>query len=286
MSTLKDQLEGAIVLQDKRSASIERAAQDNNALLSLVERFASNHDLDPVKAEKLIDIFITGQRRMLEMSDEQAFAHAMADFKKTPPDVIKSKVAKMVKDGRKLYSYNFADLDAYASAAQVGLAERGITWSFPFSEDDKGVITVSCILRYGLYQHTPTTMRAPADQTGGKNFIQAKASTLTYLERYTFCGATGLTAGMPDNDAAKITPAEADSCMEVGFAADLKSLIEGSGDHDELRRNYFKARDAAAAAKDVKATEVFANAKNIRLGQLNRAKGASRANRDNRTRCA
>lgn len=275
MSTLNKQLEasiereGAIVHQDRRSALARSPEpQDNNALLSLVERFASNHDLDPVKAEKLIEIFINGQRRMLEMSDEQSFAHAMADFKKNPPDIIKSKVAKMVKDGRELYSYNFADLDAFASAAQSGLAERGITWSFVINEGQNG-ITVSCILRYGLYKHEPCTLSSPPDQTGGKNSIQAKASTLSYLERYTFCGATGLTAGQPDTDG-KTPPQkqEEEGCLEQGVSADFLSLIEGSGSVDELQTNYFKARDAAASAKDKNAAKEFAECKNKVFKQM------------------
>jgi hypothetical protein len=255
-----------IVVQEHRSAAIAKPTlQDGNggALLSLVERFASNPDLDPEKAEKLIKIFIDGQRQMLTISDEQAFAHAMADFKKNPPDIIKSRIAKMVKEGRELYTYNFADLDAFATASQAGLAERGITWSFIINEGPAG-ITVSCILRYGLYNHTPCTLSSPPDQTGGKNAIQAKASTLSYLERYTFCGATGLTAGLPDTDGNKLTPkqAEESGCLEEGAEADFIASIEGSGDVDELQRNYFAARDAAGAAKDKRAATVFAATKN------------------------
>ena len=262
-----------IMVQDKRSASLERSVPHSDPLLAVMDKLANNPNLDADKIERLMNVFIDGQRKMETLTDERAFAHAMADFYKNPPRIIKNRLAEMLKDGRKLYEYNFADLDAYATAAQAALAERGITWSFPFSETN-GIITVSCILRYGLYAHTPTSMSSPADQTGGKNGIQAKGSTLSYLERYTLCGATGLTAGMPDNDG-KMIEAEQGS-MEAGVAADFVSLIEGSGSLDELQANYFKARDAAAAAKDKRATDSFARVKNQMYRKL--SKGATSAN--------
>jgi hypothetical protein len=208
-----------------------------------MERFATNPNLDADKIEKLFNIFIDGQRKMREMNDEQEFAHRMADFKKNPPSIIKSRIADIEKDGRKLYSYNFADLDAYASAIMGGLAERGITWGFPFSENN-GLITVSCILRYGLYKHTPTTLTNGPDTTGGKNPIQAKASTLSYLERYTLCGASGFTAAMPDTDGKGDMPA-----VQIMPDPELLEWLDGinqSPDDAELARLVKNAREAAA----------------------------------------
>jgi len=271
---LETQKRGGLVVADRRSASLERTVPQADPLLAVMDKLANNPNLDADKIERLMNVFIEGQRKMAEMADERAFAEAMADFKKNPPQIVKNRLAEMMKDGRKLYEYNFADLDAYTSAAMAPLAERGITWSFPFAEKD-GQITVSCILRYGLYKHTPTTLTNAPDATGGKNAIQAKASTISYLERYTFCGACGLTAAMPDRDGAT-TPAEAENALEEGVAADYVSLIEGSGDLDELQRNYFKARDAADAAKDKRASEAFAQAKNKRYKQL--AKAVNRGN--------
>lgn len=263
--------ETGLVHTDKRSASIEQVTPSVDPLLALMDKMANNPNISPEMVGKMMDVYIDGQRKMATMQDERAFSQAMADFYKNPPKIIKNRLAEMVKDGRKLYEYNFADLDAYASAAQGALAERGITWSFPFSEAANGVITVSCILRYGLYTHTPSTFSSPPDNTGGKNAIQAKASTLSYLERYTLCGATGLTAGMPDKDGKTIeAKQEPEGCLEAGVAADFISSIEGSGTVDELQANYFAARDAAAAAHDGKATKDFADAKNRMFRKLSK----------------
>ena len=59
--------------------------------------------------------------------------------------------------------------------------------------------------------------------------------------------------------------------MEAGVAADFVSLIDGSGSLDELAANYFQARDAAAAAKDKRATDSFAKVKNRMYRSLSKA---------------
>jgi hypothetical protein len=203
----------AIQMTDRRAAIVaaEQPEVQSNALLAVMDRLANNPNLDADKIERLLNVFIDGQRKMAEMTDERAFAEAMADFKKNPPEIVKRKVAKMkgvAKGSGREYemSYSYADLEEYTSAAMPALAERGITWSFPFSEAEDGKITVRCVLRYGLYEHTPTTLSSAPDDSGNKNAIQQKGSTISYLERYTFCGATGLVAAMPDTDGHRQQP--------------------------------------------------------------------------------
>ena len=45
-----------------------------------------------------------------------------------------------------------------------------------------------------------TSLQAPPDESSGKNSIQAIASTVSYLERYTFLAITGLSTREQDND--------------------------------------------------------------------------------------
>lgn len=253
-----------IVVQDSRSASLARAVEPDSSLLNVMERFATNPNLDADKIEKLFNIFIDGQRKMRMMNDEQEFAHQMADFKKNPPDIIKSRVAKMKsKDGNTSWDVSYADLDAYCKEAMPAMAERGITWSFPFSEEN-GKITVSCVLRYGLYTHTPTTLSAAPDTSGAKNDIQSKGSAVSYLERYTFCGATGLTAAMPDTDGNLngLTAEERDRYV---------TALKNAPDKDAVKKVYIAATKAAADAKDTDALHLIGEAKNSRLKELARA---------------
>ena len=257
--------EPEIVVEDKRSASLAKVVEPDSSLLNVMERFATNPNLDADKIEKLFNIFIDGQRKMRVMNDEQEFAHQMAEFKKNPPEIVKNRMAAMrSKDGTKSWNVPFADLDAYCKDAMPALAERGITWSFPFSEAN-GLITVSCILRYGLYNHTPTTLSAPPDDSGAKNGIQAKGSTISYLERYTFCGATGLTAAMPDNDGngSSMSPEERDKYI---------TAIASAPDSKALDAVYLSAKKAAVAVKDSESLRIFTEAGAIRRKDLQHAK--------------
>lgn len=254
-----------LVVTDRRTAAVVAAQPvTDDPLLTVMTKLANNPNLDADKLERLMNVFIDGHRKMAEVQDEKAFANAMADFKKNPPHIVKNRKAKLkgvAKGSGNAYEfeYSYADLNAYCEEAMPMLAERGITWSFPFSEDSKGLITVSCILRYGLYSHTPTTLSGMPE--GGSNALQAKGVAVSYLERYTFCGATGLTAAMPDANGQN-KPASPEEFMDANQAADFLASIEGSADQGELQANYFKARDAAEAAGDKGAAKTFSEAKN------------------------
>ncbi len=58
-------------------------------------------------------------------------------------------------------------------------------------------------------------MEAPADTSGSKNMVQARGSTITYLERYTLCAILGIATADEDMDGRLIgeliTPAQAEA---------------------------------------------------------------------------
>ena len=236
----------------------------DSSIMAVMERLATNTNLDADKIEKLFNVFIEGQRKMRTMEDEREFAHRMADFKKNPPEISKNRTAKMsgtAKGSGREYTleYSYADLDAYASACMPGLAERGITWSFQVSETPQ-LITVSCILRYGLFETKPSTKSGPPEDSGVKNPLQAGGSALAYLERYTFCAATGFTAAMPDTDG---------NLNGVSDREARLTAIKTAPDLESLKRVYLAASKAATDAKDTEALRLFTEAKEIRKKEFN-----------------
>ena len=66
--------------------------------------------------------------------------------------------------------------------------------------DSGEALAVTCVLTHTDGHSERTTMTAGADTSGSKNAIQARGSAVSYLERYTLCGALGLLTVDEDSD--------------------------------------------------------------------------------------
>jgi hypothetical protein len=129
----------------------------------------------------------------------KSYVAAMAKFKQNPPTIVKNKTAKMEKDGRALYSYQFADLAAVCGALVESLAQVGISHGWSVAQHGQA-ITVTCTLTHERGHSESVALSANADQSGGKNSIQAIGSAVKYLERYTLLAATGIAVQDSEDD--------------------------------------------------------------------------------------
>lgn len=159
-------------------------------------------DLD--KMEKLMGL----QERWEANEAKKAFVLAMADFKSETIEILKDKKVdyKNKTGGRTQYSH--ASLHGVVTAATPLLSKHGLSHTWKTSQGEGGVITVSCVLTHKDGHSEETALSAGPDQSGGKNNIQAVASTVSYLERYTFLAATGLSTKDQDDDANSAEPEE------------------------------------------------------------------------------
>lgn len=154
-----------------------------------------NADLD--KLEKLMDL----QARWEENEARKASVVAMNAFKKNPPDIIKNQTVSFGK-GDNTTSYNHADLYEVTNKIGQALSEHGIVHDWATDHLDGGIIRVTCTLTHEQGHSKSNYMQSSADQSGGKNNIQAIASAITYLQRYTLLAAVGLATQEQDNDGA------------------------------------------------------------------------------------
>lgn len=204
------------------TAAIVPAEQPQPAsLMTVIERLASNPNVDIDKLRQLLEM----QERWELNRDKSALRHAMAEFKKNPPQIIKERVAKVKpKDDSKFeFTYSYADLENITSAIESGLAEYGVTHSW-ITKDTGAQISIACVLKYGLYEEIGEPLVAGPDTSGAKNAIQAKGSTISYLEKYTLLAATGMAAGMPDTDGAGLQQSAKENVVEDILAC--KTLTE------------------------------------------------------------
>jgi hypothetical protein len=163
---------------------------DSAGLMRLIERAAIEPEFDVAKLEKLLDV----KERWEKTEARKDFIVASAAFRSEAPKLLKNKRVAFGKT-----EYDHATLDSIADALAPALGAVGLTYRWETKQVDGG-ISVGCILTHVLGHSETVTLQAPPDQSGGKNSIQAVASTVSYLQRYTLLAITGLSTSDADND--------------------------------------------------------------------------------------
>ena len=144
--------------------------------------------------EKMMEL----QERHEANQARKAFHVAMADFKKNPPEILKSTHVKYQNKDNTWTEYDHAALGEITIAVGAALAEHGLNTTWKTDQD--GGVKVTCTITHKLGYSQEASLFSPPDTSGGKNSIQAIGSTITYLQRYTLLALTGLAASGQDDD--------------------------------------------------------------------------------------
>ena len=147
----------------------------------------------------MIERFMSLAERQEKREAEKAFHRAFAAFKANPPEIVKSKLVDFTNSAGKRTRYKHAPIGAVVSAIIGGMSKHGLSHRWNVTQDGRN-ITVSCLITHEMGHTEVTTISAGADESGGKNAIQAIASTVTYLQRYTLQAATGIAVLEADDD--------------------------------------------------------------------------------------
>lgn len=205
-------------------------ARDMNPIQMLALAVQQGADID--KMRMLMDM----KREWEADEGRKAFVVAMAEFKANPPEILKR---KEVSFGNTHYKH--ATLADVCAAAIAGLAKVGISHRWTVTQAEK-TITVDCVLTHRLGHSESVSLTSAPDTSGQKNAIQAIASAVTYLQRYTLLAATGLAASDMDTDGKASAPAET---ITDAQAADLQALAEEVGANREQFLRYLKVERLA-----------------------------------------
>ena len=155
---------------------------------------ASNADVD--RLDKLLDL----KERYDREEARKAFTDALAQFKGEDVQISKDKsVGYKNRDGT-FTGYSHATLGNVVGTAVPHMSKHGLSHRWDVVQKD-GMVTVTCILTHKGGHSESVSMFAAPDDSGKKNALQQVASTVTYLERYTFLSITGLAVeDMVDDD--------------------------------------------------------------------------------------
>lgn len=162
-------------------------------------RIAVEQGADLDKLERLMAL----QERWEANNAKKAYDAAFAAFKAEAVKILKN---RQVTDGP-LKNKKYAELFAVVNAVTPALSRHGLSSSWKLTKDEKDWIEVTCSLKHSGGHTEVVSMGGPPDAGGAKNAIQARASTVSYLERYTLKAITGLSEQEDDDDGNQKGPA-------------------------------------------------------------------------------
>jgi len=140
------------------------------------------------------------QERWEKNEARKAYVVAMNAFKKNPPTIFKDRHVYYKNRNGDVTEYDHSSLANVAATISEGLAEHGLSHRWDQEQLDGGQIRVTCVITHAMGHSESNFLQSGADQSGGKNSIQAIGSTVTYLQRYTLLSAVGLATQDMDND--------------------------------------------------------------------------------------
>lgn len=154
----------------------------------------------------------------------KAYNAAFSAFKAEAIKVIK---ARTYTDGP-LRGKSYAELYSVVNAVTPALSANGLSASWKLTKDDKDWLEVTCTLRHVLGHSESVPMGGPPDTGGAKSPIQARASSITFLERYTLKAICGVSEQGDDTDGGGKKP-------EVEPDAEGKAKLEACGSMGALQ---------------------------------------------------
>lgn len=136
------------------------------------------------------------QERWEANEAKKAFNAAFSAFKAEAVKIIRAKTVEAGPLAGKMY----AELYTVVNAVTPALSKHGLSASWKLSRDEKDWIEVSCVVKHILGHSESVAMGGPPDTGGAKSAIQARASTVSYLERYTLKAICGVSEQGDDKD--------------------------------------------------------------------------------------
>ncbi len=172
---------------------------DVSMLLHIIERATTATEFDLVRVSQLLDL----KDRWDRAQAARSYAAAMVAFKANAPTLLKDKHVKFTNRAGTVTEYDHATHYEVTTKITQALAPHGLAHSWSMLQE-QNKITVTCTLTHVAGHQESVSLYSLADDSGGKNSIQAIASANSYLQRYTLLAVTGLsTVDMPDDDGAQ-----------------------------------------------------------------------------------
>lgn len=190
------------------------AKTDAVAIIQVLERVAANPDVPVEKIERLMDM----QMKIMARNAEVSFNAAMAAMQSELPVITKRGEIKVNGTVRSTFA-KFEDIN---EAVKPIMHRHGFAVSFR-TKTDASSVTVTGILMHKDGHREETDITLGADNSGGKNGVQAIGSSVAYGKRYVMSALLNISTEEEDDDG---QAAGRGQTISAGQVADLEALIQ------------------------------------------------------------
>lgn len=194
-------------------APLNNAQSDTTEFLAVIERLATNPEVDPEK----IDRFLQMKERVDAKRAEMAFNAAFAEMQEELPVIEENGIIKVGEQIRSRYA-RFEDIN---DVIKPILKAHGFAIMYKTSSQ-KGEVTVTGVLTHREGHRETSELTLEADTSGSKNSVQSIGSSTQYGKRYVVNALLNLTSRGQDDDGKR----GATQLISESQVADLNALID------------------------------------------------------------
>lgn len=175
---------------------IAPAASEAAAVLSVIERMATNPEIDITKLEKLMEM----HERIVARNARAAYYSAFAAMQAELPEIEERGNIVIHEKGKDKTPENVIQSTPYALWEDINagikpvLAKHGFGLSFRPGQTPDGRVTVTGILMHREGHQEEATVVLQHDSSGSKNAVQAVGSSTSYGKRYAANALLNLTS--------------------------------------------------------------------------------------------
>lgn len=182
------------------NAIVERQEQapvavtsESATMLQVIQSMATNPACDIEKLERLMAM----HERMQSKNAQTEFNAALASMQCDIPSIAER--------GEGHNKKTYATLEDINDVIKPIMQRYGFAMSFKVEHTAAG-INVTGILMHRAGHREETTMLLPSDTSGGKNAVQAVASSVSYGKRYVMCAMLNISTRGEDDDGYAAAP--------------------------------------------------------------------------------
>jgi hypothetical protein len=250
-----NQQSGQVVAEIPARKAVAASKKESTPMALISMAVQQGADIEYLK--QLMDL----QERHDANEARKAYYAAFAAFKSEAITILRG---KEVTDGP-LKGKSYAELYSIIDAVAPAMSKHGLSHSWRLTKDEPAWIEVTCTVKHELGHSESVSMGGPPDAGGAKNAIQARASTVTYLEKYTLKAICGVSERNDDTDANTGTREELSD-----KAANWIAYITEVDNLNDLQKRYAEAFRDLQAAKDGFGTNQLNKAKDAKKKELSK----------------